>query len=317
MIFVKLELFILGLMDEYQRLAYLQGLFKRHQGKAVPVFLALLNDDSNMVRRQCFQFLAEIGTDEAIETVIQHLNDKFISQNLVINALQKNPHLTQELVSKYVNHSDEGVRAYVARLLLQFPNETTLQELRQLLDDSSNLVRSAAVQCLGELKNSDAVPELIAVLHDENDTIRRIAAQALSMIDDKRAVPDLITLLSDKNDDVRYEAITTLGMMQDHQAVIALLELLETETDNRSRASIVIALGESGDEKSVPKLLEILLSSREDTLVRDNAASSLALLGEKGLEALHTAEESGDDIAKHGAVTFLQWAEKNKDYLSH
>ncbi len=90
-------------------------------------------------------------------------------------------------------------------------------------------------------------------------------------------VDALIEALQSDNVEVRRDAARMLGDAGDERAVPALIERLEEDEDEFVRAFSASALGDIGDERAIEPLQNAL--EDEDERVRDAAAASLNQLG--------------------------------------
>lgn len=94
----------------------------------------------------------------------------------------------------------------------------------------------------------------------------------------------------------RREAARKLGQSGDPRAVPVLIEVVEAETFDVIAEIAIEALGELGDQRAVPVLQEVYADDKRDRYVRDMAASALRKLGaEPGAGA--TAPTPADDGA--------------------
>jgi HEAT repeat protein/PBS lyase HEAT-like repeat-containing protein len=114
------------------------------------------------------------------------------------------------------------------------------------------------------------------------DTGARLAAAArLGASRDPRALEALITALGDANRDVRWAAIETLGEIGDRRAVPPLLEYLKKPEAYRwGKRLAASALGAIGDPAAVDALGELLRD--DDAFVRRLAALALVRIGDPG-----------------------------------
>lgn len=140
---------------------------------AARLLLPLLNDKSELVRRESAFALGRTFAKSATEYLIRSLQTDKLS----------------------------SVRAAAAIALGQIADERAIVPLtqvllapkikqNQVLDD---FVRRSAARSLGQIRHQKAVPALISALRDQTnaDDVRREAARALGLIADKSAVPVL------------------------------------------------------------------------------------------------------------------------------
>ena len=115
----------------------------------------------------------------------------------------------------------------------------------------------------------------------------------------RSAVPALINvLLNDDDDALRSEAAGTLGELGDKRAVPALINALNDD-DEWIRASAVDALGELGDKSAVPALINALNDERR--WVRTRVTSALGKLGDKSAVPTLINILNKDDLLLSGA----------------
>lgn len=170
--------------------------------------------------------------------------------------------------------------------------------LLKALEHKDDKVRRDAAAALGKLKDIFAVTPLINLLKDEAWGVRKNAAEALGNIGSMKAVRPLLELLRDEDSDVRgtaLEALSKTGLPDDPEirirfaiaredwemavgigepAVAPLIALLK-EGSKEVRKGVAAALGETGDDRAVDPLME-LLKSDPDSQVRKAAAISIS-----------------------------------------
>jgi hypothetical protein len=134
---------------------------------------------------------------------------------------------------------------------------------------------------------SGGLEALVARLGPGQPTdVRMEAARALGASRDPRALEPLLAALGDDNRDVRWAAIEALGELGDRRAVPRLVEYLKRPEAYRwGKRLAASALGAIGDPAAVEPLAALL--GDEDPFVR--RLSALALLrigGGRGLEAV-------------------------------
>lgn len=138
--------------------------------------------------------------------------------------------------------------------------------------------RAKAVYRLGQAKNEMAVQDLIARLDDPAADVREQAVYALGHIGTTEAVEALVEKLSDPHSDLGPQIARSLRQSRAPVSVDALMDKLR-EPDRETQSESARTLGEIGDRRAGPSLLQLLQQAREDKII---AASSeaLARLGE-------------------------------------
>ena len=125
---------------------------------------------------------------------------------------------------------------------------------------------------LGKLGDKSAIPTLINALNYDSDGVRYNTAFVLAKLGDSHAIPVLISALSDFGDDVQRNAVEALAKFGE-QGFSALINALNY--DNMLVGSAVVkALGELGDSRAIPALINTLDDERDDV-----AAEALVKLG--------------------------------------
>ncbi len=130
--------------------------------------------------------------------------------------------------------------------------------LRNALTDPE--VRGVAAKALADLEARDAIPELLRLLDVNEPHARVAAAKALGQLKAREAVPRLMeTARAAEPEFVRYWAGSALGQIGDHRATPLLIDMLNSSSGNwKMRTSALHALGLLGD----PMALEPVLRER-------------------------------------------------------
>ncbi len=137
-----------------------------------------------------------------------------------------------------------------------------------LLDEvntEDRIRREHVIAALGTLKVPQAVEPIGRVLGDKSLKRRYIAAWSLGEIGDPRGIPFLLPALGDEDGEVQRYAVRALIKINS-EAVAPLLAFLETASA-RATAGAVRALGDIGDSRALPALLQRVAGpSRQDVL---------------------------------------------------
>lgn len=137
-----------------------------------PLIQVLKDQNQNISVRESAAFaLGSVGNKEAVEPLIQALNDS-------------NPNLRAEAA---VDLGDIG-------------DKLAVEPLIRALKDENSTVRNYAAQGLRGINDSRAVEPLIQALTDNDSGVRGSAASALGILNDVRATGPLNKLLKEDND---------------------------------------------------------------------------------------------------------------------
>lgn len=215
--------------------------------------------------------------------------------------------------------------------------QTTMEMLITLLGDQQATVRLTAAEALGKIGNRKAGPFLLPVLHDPDPRVREAVARSVGALSvaGKEAETELVALLADPRAPVRHAAAQALGMreatptltsaltgllinpdpavrqaaghvsflVEGHGALQALSNTA-TDDDPMVRQWAVAALGETGDVRAGPVLMERL---RHDPVasVRAEAAYRLQYIGDGSV-----AVELNAIVREDSSLDVKRWAGK-------
>jgi HEAT repeat protein len=211
------------------------------------------------------------------------------------------PEAAIERLVPLLTDPDPTVRLTAAEALGKIGNQKATSFLLSTLHDSETNVREAAAKSLGGLSASGPEVEtaLVTLLSDPVDSVRRTAAQALGTGERSVALTAVLAdLLGHSDPRVRQAAGHALLLIEGHKAFAALAKST-TDNDPAVRQWVLAALGETGDARARPMLLERL---RHDPApgVRAEAAYRLRYLAESSVEQLDSIikAESNLDVKR-------------------
>jgi HEAT repeat protein len=191
-------------------------------------------------------------------------------------AAENDPAL-HEALREALLHPDREVRIYAAVMLAQeFHDVSALPGLVDALLDWNRQVRSAAAEAVWEIGDMDPAG-LIRALHFERGAVRDAIVEALAIVG---WFPD----------DIEAEVTYYIAIRDWHQLVIlgspavpGLISAL-SDPDGNVRRGAAWALGEIGDPRAVPYLIDLLEDTSGDMFgiggrVCDVAAEALVQIG--------------------------------------
>src|SRR6516165_668784 len=194
--------------------------------------------------------------------------------------------------------------------------------LVERLHQNDPLLRMACARSLAELGAVDALPEIMASLAevdaepgDVEEVLlafgssgvpylagllaggsageRRLAAGALGHIGSVQALPELRHALDDADDELAASAARAVGQLGDTRATPPLIELMRGDRPWFVRVAAAAALGALEDPAATTALVEELDAEEWD--LRNAAARSLVALDSDGLDAVFAAMEGISD----------------------
>jgi len=173
--------------------------------------------------------LAKIGSQQAVEAVVESLEDvglnQYVRGSAAIAIAELKPTEAAQVLSRVSRDENQFVRWKCTQALGMLGDKKGAVALIQALDDDDQYVRAASAKSLGQIKAENAVESLIDALKDESWLVRINSREALLQIGEA-AAEQLITALKDKNSSARWQAAWVLGRTKSQQATEALIEAL-------------------------------------------------------------------------------------------
>jgi HEAT repeat protein len=227
----------------------IERLAREDPAGALPLLLAVTDDEDREVRLAALKALAQGKDDRVLRPLLNALRDaEAVIREVAVNAIESfgDPACVKALVP-LLKDRNLAVRRRAARALDNFgwrPHS-----------DSERVQRAVA---LGEYSRAASVgvaalDALLSVLDDLESPERRLAIEALGTIKDERIVAPLVAALNDRDPQVRGAALEALGHVQTPEASEALMRLLQ-DGDPAVRATAAKALGRLGDAASFDRL---------------------------------------------------------------
>jgi HEAT repeat protein len=183
-------------------------------------------------------------------------------------------------------------RADAARALGELGDKRATTALLSCSNGKPEDLRPHCFMALGKIKDPHSLTPLIEYLSNLNNPFRETAAWALLGVADESIADFLISMLRKGNRYARANFVFLLGQHRMKKGLQPLIELFEVENSPFVREDIAFALGEYGDVRAVPVLLDRLDDT--DVLVRIQVAVALAKIGCKEalpkLRELHSNE---------------------------
>ena len=197
-----------------------------------------------------------------------------------------------------LNHEDADLRCDTARTLGKIKETKAVQPLiDSLAKDSESDVRIMATESLGMIGSPKAVDTLItALLAEETDMpidddnefdwdpqwdIQLHAARALGRIKDPKSIDPLVKLLKEEEAiDISDTIIWALSQIPDDRSMQIIIELLKDNNPILRRRAAKV-LGNMDRPEAAKALMEALLD--QDANVRINAARALSIKGDPSI----------------------------------
>jgi protein-S-isoprenylcysteine O-methyltransferase Ste14 len=166
----------------------IQTLIQLRAEKAIPAFMAALNDENSGVRYDAAHALGELGVKEAEDGLIGLLSDERGS-----------------------------VRSSAARALVKLGSRKAVGPIIEGLDEEEKYPLCSKIDALGRLGAEEAVPWLILYLEHDEAMVRQAAAVSLANIRSPLAKDALTEALDDDDWQVRVYAAEALKMVKERK----------------------------------------------------------------------------------------------------
>jgi HEAT repeat protein len=210
-----------------------------------------------------------------------HSSDPALRQTAALSLGKIAPAEAATGLMEALHDSDPLVRQYSAWALGHLGDHappTVLAPLLSLLNDPDLAVADTAAEAIGQIgAGTDTVSQLLTLVREGRTHSRRAAALALESLESPLSYDALLRALGDEDADVRQRAIAALGEVGDRRAVPALMDRLAHDPTASVRTEAAYRLGLLGDVRA----LSILKSAREE-----DPSGSVRRWAQQAIEAL-------------------------------
>jgi HEAT repeat protein len=285
-----------------------------HAETAVEPLIGALQDADAQVRERAATALWRIRDIRAVEPLIKALQDSRPDVRAAaagaLGGIQDRRAV--DPLIKALQDSTEEVRLRASIALGQIRDVRGVVPLIAVLKDGQADVRAAVATALGKCGDVQAVDPLIALLQDQDANVRGAAASALGQIGNLRAVEPLLEAFRKEAAPKKPEALQTDGLpapgfliggpaiaearrkLHVPEPVATNPSFAKDEAEIRVQESSMVrsreatALGQIGDPRAIPTLVEALKNPEDD--VRVDAATALGHFNDPRVERALIAE---------------------------
>ena len=234
-----------------------------------------------------------------------------VLQQSVITAADGDRRRRTELVARAMNVWDNADPDEYARMMriLRTEGKAIVPFILDQIEQESERKRGGMLDALGQIgdKSDNVVKQAILMLNDRSKPVRMEAAKCVAKLAGPNTCDDLVARLSNRDDKLDGVCMA-LGYLGDAKATEALTRTLKYAYDSDTRVCAAFALGQlrASSKDARASLLEAVLDDHDEKL-RDSAANSLALIGEKQtpnyiIKAFQRYHQGREDIIKHLAA---------------
>lgn len=237
----------------------------------------LLDDESAHVRRKAAEAMGQLDDPLVTDPLVQALDDADASVRAsVVDVLASvgGVAVIDILIDRGLSDEDYGVRWQAANALAGI-GRPTMPALLDVLMEPGTMVYEGALDAVSQM-GEVAVSDLLNTLVRGKKSLRRGVGEALIRVGSP-ATSHLLDILDDVGRPIKATIIAIMGEIGDRAAVDALLGLARHE-DAWIRLNTAAALGQIGDDRAVPILVELLDDGEEPFFkerVCDNALEAL------------------------------------------
>ena len=256
---------LLGHEDARIRGRACAGLGQWRDGESAALITELVWDENRYVARTAVGALAALATPEAIATIGEVSRIENIElQTACVDALVSIgndavvPDLVRMLESEVLVLRNKATEALSS---LGRSGKVDLARMLVLMMNSSDVqVRRAVIEIINDIGDREGKlwRRLVRHLRDEDWWVRERATEVLVNIAGSKMTEHVIELLDDPSDIVRRYAVEVLIRLQDRRSVPRLAQAAKEDGDWWVQERAIEALGELGDQRSTPVLVNLL-----------------------------------------------------------
>ncbi len=243
---------------------------------AGPALAGLLSDPEETIRATVVRLLSRLHHTAGIPQIVERLADPSnVVRTAVVEALcRMEAHLVSTAMLRNPQRLNDQFETVLA-IMQANPHPLQRGFIESCLRDSRVEVRTAAVASLAAQRGTDLVGVLEPLLADPSITVRRAALEALTGHPSERIRQVLLRLL-ERDPDMRRDVIRALGRIGDDRVIPKVIEVF-ANCDAAQKAFAVDALG-AIESASVEPFIAQQLGHR-DPRVRRHAVRALVRLG--------------------------------------
>ena len=268
--------------------------------------LGQLRSASPVQRWQAADRLADAGDPRAVDELIQAMRDPDGTVRVCVMAEAlgrlKDPRAVGALTEAAFDQTNRDLRFCAIQSLGMIGDRRAVPKLIEALEKRNNPVEAA--NSLARLGDARAVQPMIRAAEDP--TLRFWMITALGELGNSQALPFLAAQGNDPQPVIRATAAESawkISILSTHDSVSALTRVLAQESSSPRRMWAAFRLGEHGDTRASPALIQALTD--QDREVRGRAAAALVRLGPSALPAVRQAAEKNSEPAQSYAMAIL------------
>ncbi|MGD0202827.1 MAG: HEAT repeat domain-containing protein [Candidatus Bathyarchaeia archaeon] len=234
---------------------------------ALPLLVQVLREGTSTHMNCIIEAIGELRIDSGIEPLVEFMksNEGRYEKEIML-AIEMIGGGEAENILLQISREQEknpDLRLLAIDGLGRMRTKSAVDLLTSFVKTSDEKTRIHSIIALGKIGDQNSVETLIVPMKSGQPKIRQAVADALGEIGGNQVMKPLISFLTDSDPQVRISAIDSIGKLKSGVGVTPLLNLLSTESDYNAKISIVRALGEIGNAKSITSLMQIFEDKRQ------------------------------------------------------
>ena len=297
------------------RIAAYKGFIQAEKDKAVPIVLALLNDQDLDLQRAAGKFLTELPGRAITRTLAAQLgNFGAEAQIVLIGALEARGDKTATpYIAKLVKGDNEAVRLAAIKALAILGNVSTVRLLAEVSATADRDTSKAAMDSLSRLSGQGVRETLMAGVQSQAETAVRInVIQTLINRGETEAVGVLFDVAKDSSRDIRQAAYRALGALSGQEELSRMVSVLLAAQSDADRAGIERAMIAAARRIETPDAAAFIegLTDADDATKHHFLAVLPHIGGAEALQAVRGQLRSDNADVKKAAIRALAaWPE--------
>ncbi|GAB4411795.1 MAG: hypothetical protein Kow00106_06200 [Anaerolineae bacterium] len=235
-----------------------------------------LQSDDEQTRRQAAQALAQEGTPEAIQTLVEAFTDtSWHVRRAAVEALAHygGEHLADSVLAELESNHDKLSVLSGTLGVLALTSADLHHSLIEFLRHPETDVRIYAAQALANQRAPEVIPALLQALDDPDPNVRYHAIESLGKLRARLAVDPLLDIAETRDFYLAYPALDALATIGDTRAATRVAALIDNDL---LRPAVIGALLTLGDENAVQPLVAELNRARTPALPIAQALAAIA-----------------------------------------
>lgn len=284
--------YIFGEIEWDKVLVYLKKINKRQNRKILTS--VLLNFHENL-KGEVEKFIPEIFYNLGLYNDSLKLVNSFNSFNKVQGIRELAylyPKGATEIVEKYVNYSDDMVRAEAQMAYIRLNQQNPFEFLSNLTKPLTRWTQLSAFYMIRLYQLP--LPSFSNYLYSKHPTIQNFSLQMITYFQQLENIPEILDILSSRVERTRYLSYKAINDLRLYEGRVPIIKKYRKET-YKNKLEIIKALKNIGTEEDF-QFLEIIIKS-EPVSLKLEACRSMYFMNQEGRERLvKLSKEPNSDI---------------------